>query len=234
VDIGERLVSFDAVFNFRDLGGYETVDGRHVRPRAIFRSGPLQRLTGADRARMHELGVRTVIDLRSTDELTEWGRVPQLDDVEFHHIPLYEQDVGRQYAEMATAGRDALARAFRVIAASDEVVVFHCGSGKDRTGILAALLLSALGVPDISIGADYELSELARAPSIAWAEANDPAMAAALANLAAGKRRSSPGTITGFLDALRERHGSIEEFVAGAGLEREVLETLRMRLLEPG
>jgi protein tyrosine/serine phosphatase len=233
VETGDRLVPFDAVFNFRDLGGYETVDGRHVRPRAVFRSGPLQRLTAADLERIRKRGVRTVIDLRSTEELTEWGRFPVTADVEFRHIPLYENDARRSYAQMATTGRGALATALRVIAECDEAIVFHCGSGKDRTGILAALLLSALGVPDDSIGADYQLSELALAPSIAWAEANDPAMAAALANLPAEKRRSAPETITTFLDTLRDRHGSIEAFLAGAGLEPEVLEALRAQLLEP-
>jgi protein-tyrosine phosphatase len=234
VDIGDRLVPFDAVFNFRDLGGYETVGGRRVRPRAVFRSGPLQRLTAADLERTRKLGVRTVIDLRSTDELTAWGRFPQTDHVAFHHIPLYEAETRTDgYAQMATDGRAALASALRVIAAGDEAVVFHCGSGKDRTGILAALLLSTLGVPDDTIGADYQLSELALEPSIAWAEVNDEAMAAALAHLAPAKRRSAPETITVLLDTLRERHGSIDGFLADAGLEPAVLETLRARYLEP-
>jgi protein-tyrosine phosphatase len=234
VDIGDRLVPFDAVFNFRDLGGYQTVDGHRVRTRAVFRSGPLQRLTAADLERTRKLGVRTVIDLRSTDELAEWGRFPPTANVAFHHIPLYEHEERADgYAHMATAGRDALATALGVIAASDEAIVFHCGSGKDRTGILAALLLSALGVPDASIGADYQLSELALAPAIAWAAAFDPAMAAALANLPPAKRRSPPETITVFLDTVREQHGSIEGFLADAGLGSAVLDTLRARFLEP-
>lgn len=218
MEIGERLVPFDAVFNFRDIGGYETIDGRRVRVRSVFRSGPLQRLTPADLERVLELGVRTVIDLRATDELAQWGRFPPTEGVTFHHLPF---------------GRGAISTAVRVIAESDEAVVFHCGSGKDRTGILCALILSTLGVPDETIGADYQLSELALAPSIAWAEANDAAMAAAITMLPPWKRQSSPETMQVFLDLLREQHGSIDGYLTDAGVEVPAFDALRIRLLEP-
>jgi protein-tyrosine phosphatase len=242
---GERIVPFDTCFNFRDIGGYETADGRHVRWGAVFRSDTLHRLTTADLERALALGVRTVIDLRSTDEVTEWGRFPA-DDVDFHHLPLLENDepafepfdhddpeppVGEMYVHMATAGRDALATSLRVIAGGEHAVVFHCAAGKDRTGILAALLLSTLGVSDDLIVADYEISEHALAPSFAWAEANDASMAAALAKLAPWQHRSSPERMQVFLDLLRERHGSIDGYLTDAGLESEVLEVLRARLL---
>jgi protein-tyrosine phosphatase len=244
MEIDERLVPLEAVFNFRDVGGYETVDGRRVRAGVVYRSGPLQRMTAADLERVLELGVRTVIDLRASDELSEWGRFPETDTVDFRHLPFYEHDVskstgetesaiGNRYAQMAVGGSAAIATALRVIAERDEAIVFHCGSGKDRTGILTALLLSTLGVPDASIGTDYELSELALAPSIAWAEANDVGMAAALAELPPWKRRSSPASVRVLLDRLREGYGSIDAFLGEAGVTPEVLDSLRARLLEP-
>jgi protein-tyrosine phosphatase len=110
--------------------------------------------------------------------------------------------------------------------------VFHCAAGKDRTGILAALLLTTLGVPDDVIVADYEISEHALAPSFAWAEANDAAMAAVLANLAPWQHRSSPERMRVFLDLLRDRHGSIDGYLTDAGVEPEVTAALRARLLE--
>lgn len=252
MELHDRLVPFEASFNFRDVGGYETVDGHRVRPRTIFRSGPLQRMTAADLERVLAFGVRTVIDLRSSDELTEWGRFPETVTVDFHHLPFYERDaltitgpsagshsresesaIGESYVLMAVAGRAAIATALQVIADTDEPIVFHCGSGKDRTGILTALLLATLGVPDASIGADYELSELALSQSIAWAEAHDAGMAAALAKLPAWKRHSSPEAIRVFLDRLRDHSGSIDDFLADAGVAPGVLERLRARLLEP-
>jgi protein-tyrosine phosphatase len=248
VEIGDRLVPFEASFNCRDIGGYETLDGRRVRRGCVFRSDTLHRLTTADLERARELGIRTVIDLRSTDELTEWGRFAHADSVAFHHLPLFEADepalepfdhddpeppVGEMYVQMATAGRDALATSLRVIAEGEHAVVFHCAAGKDRTGILAALLLSTLGVSEDLVVADYEISEHALAPSFAWAEANDAALAATLANLAPWQHRSSPERMQVFLTMLRERHGSIDGYLADAGLQPELLDALRARLLEP-
>ena len=248
MEIGDRLVPFEASFNCRDIGGYETGDGRRVRRGCVFRSDTLHRLTTADLEHAQELGVRTVIDLRSTDELTEWGRFAHADSVAFHHLPLFEDDalpsepiedddpeppLGETYLQMAAAGGAAIASALRVIAGGDHAVVFHCAAGKDRTGILAALLLSTLGVSDDLIAADYQLSEHAVAPAFAWAEANDAALTAELAKLPPWKLRSSPETMRVFLDLLRERHGSIDGYLADAGLEPELLNVLRARLLEP-
>jgi protein-tyrosine phosphatase len=174
VDFGERLVPFETCFNFRDVGGYETIDGRRVRWGSVFRSDTLHRLTTADLERALELGIRTVIDLRSTDELTEWGGFPAPDDVDFHHLPLFEHDepqlepfdredpeppVGEMYVQMATAGREALASSLRVIAEGEHAVVFHCAAGKDRTGVLAAVVLDAVGVTRDAIVADYARTE---------------------------------------------------------------------------
>ncbi|MDQ1512133.1 MAG: protein-tyrosine phosphatase, partial [Actinomycetota bacterium] len=129
---------FEACFNFRDIGGYETADGRRVRWGSVFRSDTLHRLTTADLERARELGVRTVIDLRSVAELAATGRFGR-DDVAFHHLPLEEKipseppdpetpepPPGEIYVEMATTGRRAVANTLRVIAEGEHAVVFHC------------------------------------------------------------------------------------------------------------
>jgi protein-tyrosine phosphatase len=240
----DRIVPFDACFNFRDLGGYETADGRHVRWGAVFRSDTLHRLTTADRHRALALGVRTVIDLRSIGELERNGGFPRADEVTFHHLPLEEEiprdpphpetpepPPGEIYTEIATAGKTSAARVLRVIAEGEHAVVFHCASGKDRTGIIAALLLSALGVPDATIVADYHLTERSLGPAVAWAEANEPQLAELLARFPPWMLRAPTATMHAFLDSLRDRHGSIEGYLVDAGLEAEVVEVLRARLL---
>jgi len=245
VEIGDRHVPFEACFNFRDIGGYETVDGRRVRWGSVFRSDTLHRLTTADLERALELGVRTVIDLRSSAELAATGRFGR-DDVAFHHVPLEEEipsepphpetpepPPGEIYVEMASAGRGAIANTLRVIAESDLAVVFHCTAGKDRTGVIAALLLSSLGVPDEMIVADYHLSDRALGRAAVWAETNEPEWAVRMAKFPAWLLRSPTATAQAFLDILRERHGSIDGYLIDAGLEPELLETLRGRLLEP-
>ena len=108
-----------------------------------------------------QLVARTVIDLRSTEELARDGRYARAHEVEFHHVPVFEEDAlpfvaatrdtpapppGEDYVAIATCGREAIANTIEVLAAADYAAVFHCAAGKDRTGIVAALLLSILGV----------------------------------------------------------------------------------------
>jgi protein-tyrosine phosphatase len=242
----ERHVTLEGCFNFRDLGGYDTMDGRLVRWGAVYRSDTLHRLTDADLDVASSLGLGTVIDLRSTAELVKHGRFAHADKVAFHHLPFFEEDApplkplepddrepppGVNYFAIATSARSSIAAAFRVIAEGDYAVVFHCGAGKDRTGILAALILSSLRVPDESIVADYHLSERALAPSLAWAEANSPEMAAELTTLPAWALRAPTSVMQAFLQLLRERHGSIDAYLADAGVRPPVLDALRGRLL---
>jgi protein-tyrosine phosphatase len=243
---GDRHVTFEACFNFRDLGGYETIDRHHVRWGALYRSDALHRLTDADLDVAFGLGLRTVIDLRSTEELDKHGRFAHADEVTFHHLPFFEADSvpfkwaerddpepppGVEYVAIAASARPSVAAAFRVIAAGEYPVVFHCGAGKDRTGILAALVLSSLGVPDESIVADYHLSERALAPTLAWAEANAPDMAEQMTSLPPWLLRAPMPVMQAFLDILRERHGSIDAYLADAGVEPPVFDALRGRLL---
>jgi protein-tyrosine phosphatase len=243
---GDRHVSFEACFNFRDLGGYETVDGRRVRWGAVFRSDSLHRLTDTDLDAASSLGIQTMIDLRSTAELDRQGRFAHADDVAFHHLPLFEEHAptfkpaepgdpepppGVHYVAMATHAHGSIAQAVRVIAEGDYAVVFHCAAGKDWTGILAALVLAGLGVPDEVIVADYHLSERSLPRALAWAEANAPEMAAEIATMPPWVLRAPMPVMQAFLDILRDHHGSIDAYLADAGVEPPVLDTLRSRLL---
>jgi protein-tyrosine phosphatase len=256
--VADRLIPLEGPANFRDLGGYETDHGRFVRTGRVFRSDSLSFMSEGDVAHVTEvLHLRTVIDLRAAQEVERFTHGPletlETLPVTVWHVPIVDEtrrnDSGHAaeawsngeviplddlYLLMLNRFGHRFAAVLDLIAADDtQPVVFHCAAGKDRTGILAALLLSTLGVPDDLIVADYEISEHALAPSFAWAEANDGAMAAALSKLAPWQHRSSPERMRVFLDRLGERHGSIQGYLRDAGLEAEVLEALRARLLEP-
>jgi protein-tyrosine phosphatase len=88
----DRIVAFEACFNFRDLGGYQTRDGRHVRWGRLFRSDTLHRLTTSDVATLGGLGLRTVVDLRTITELDDYGSLPVSGrvDVAWHHVPIFD------------------------------------------------------------------------------------------------------------------------------------------------
>jgi len=243
----DRHVSFEACFNFRDLG-YETADGRRVRRGALYRSDSLQFLTADDLEVLGKLGVRTIVDLRSSAELARAAsRIGDLADVAVHHAPLFEEHAlpfkpagltdpepppGETYLAIAADGRDAIGAAVRSIVLGEHAVVFHCAAGRDRTGMLAALILSALGVPDETIVADYALSDRAHEPAIAWAEANAPELAAEIKSLPDWLVSASPVVMQAFLDGLRARHGSIEGYLAAIGVGEHLVGGLRRRLLE--
>ena len=134
---------------------------------------------------------------------------------------------------IAENGARALATALGVIAEGEHPVVFHCAAGKDRTGILAGLLLSALGVSDETIMADYELTNLSLADRLSWAKVNDPKEAAEIAARPRWLLRSSGPAMKAFLEVLRTRHRSIEGYLHGLGVKNETLDTLRGVSLKP-
>jgi protein-tyrosine phosphatase len=155
----ERHIALENALNFRDVGGYRTADGHRVRWRRMFRAGGLSDLTPADLAVLRDLGIKTVLDLRSTAEW-ESGRFP-VDDhpVTFHHLPLVEEILdptrysvpegmlAARYQEIAQIGSSYIAQAISIVADADtHPIVVHCLAGKDRTGVVVALVLGLLGV----------------------------------------------------------------------------------------
>jgi protein-tyrosine phosphatase len=244
----DRHVSFEACFNFRDLGGYGTNDGRRVRWGTLFRSDSLERLSDADVERLGALGLRTAVDLRSSAERERGpARLDGLPRVSIHHTPLFEQGAlpfepaelaseepppGQTYLAIAEAGSAALGAAVRAVAHGEEATVFFCAAGRDRTGMLAALILSALGVEDDAIVADYRLSDRSVEPAIAWSQVNAPDRAAEFAVLPNWVLYTTAEGIQAFLDGLRAQHGSIEAYLAQAGAGADVVAALRGRLLE--
>ena len=181
-----RLIALDGVHNFRDLGGYPTADGRTTRWGRLYRADGLFRLTTADVEALRPLGLRTVVDLRTHEELELRGRFPvEAHPVAFHHIPVLDttwahpderiDDVAEflcgKYQEMLTDAPHRFAEALDLMGAADALpAVFHCAAGKDRTGVTAMLVLGSLGVPREYIAADYQLTAEAMDRMLAWAQ----------------------------------------------------------------
>jgi protein-tyrosine phosphatase len=182
LNVAERVVPLQKVVNFRDIGGYGTRDGRTVRWGLVFRSGDLSRLNERDEARLQHLGVRSVCDLRSEEEMSRYpDRLPS----GLHYWPLPVANMAgrtRWRALHATLFRRdllhglmlegytrvmvdenaaAVGHIFRLLAEPRNLpLLVHCAAGKDRTGVVIALLLHTLGVPDEVIMADYTMSNL--------------------------------------------------------------------------
>ncbi|MFF4489591.1 GNAT family N-acetyltransferase [Streptomyces sp. NPDC001544] len=248
----DRHIPFDRLHNFRDLGGYPTPDGRHrIRPGRLYRADSLGKLTEdtPDWDRFLSLGIGTVIDLRHGWEVEKRGRIPAHPSFTYHNLGIehrpYDQaaltpdvDPGpylaERYMEVAEDGTKEIRAALELIAEaaeSDTALVFHCASGKDRTGQFAALVLSLLGIPEPTIVEDFSLTELAT-----------PALLTAWRTRNGGRTPTWPAwghapapVMRLFLAALDARYGSVDAYVAGAlGMDAARLsKTLRAHLLEP-
>jgi protein-tyrosine phosphatase len=238
-----REFLFSRVFNFRDLGGYQTAQGRSVRWRRLFRSDTLAGLDEPDRERFDRLGVRTVVDIRREYEIETYGRFPSWDGVDYRHVDLVHRDwtqtpyqdgdeparyLAERYRDLADQAATGLAEAIGVIADEQAApVVVHCMAGKDRTGVVCALTLSLLGVADADIDADYARSTIGNERYVEWARANGQPDLVMLPWYA-----SPPGTMLRFLADLRSRYGSVASYLTGAGLDPEQITTLRAHLLD--
>jgi protein-tyrosine phosphatase len=244
-----RHIAFDRLHNFRDLGGYRTVEGRVVSWGRLYRADSLAKLTdpGVDRDRFLALGVRTVIDLRHPWEIEHWGRVPDFDGLSFHNLSIehrpYDQAqlgpetavapfLAERYAELAEDGVEELRWALEIIASNGSgPLVFHCAAGKDRTGLLAALVLSLLGVGEDDIAADYALTGLATDRLIADWRAANPGQS--LQWHGYGQAPAEAMRLT--LARLTVRYGSLRGYATTRlGADETLTGALRERLLAPG
>jgi protein-tyrosine phosphatase len=245
-----RLIGLEAVHNFRDLGGYPTEDGRNTKWRMLFRADGLYRLRGADdMSRVRQLGLKSVIDLRTEREQREQGIFPT-DDIEvaFHHLsivdvtwsdtqtPVFDDEVEFLvwgYRDMLEIGSSRFADAMHVLAQSESVpAVFHCAAGKDRTGVLAALLLSSLGVDDAHICADYGLTQDAMRRSIAWSKVHRPELAQRYATIPKAYLAADPRAMQIILTELAQQHGSVRNYVREIGVADATINALENLLLE--
>lgn len=244
-------VSLDGPVNFRDIGGYFGSDGRAVRTGRVFRSDSLSAMSDADvTAVVDELGLRTVVDLRAVHEVEEFSRGPlAAAGVSFLHLPILdetrrgrlERDLGSPdpetftldvfYRLMLERYADRIAAVLAVVAdGSAHPVVFHCAAGKDRTGIVAALVLAILGVDDETIAADYAESGRVMTQMVQRHRAAAESRGG-VAEVGTQRYPVDAPVMLAMLADLRAKHGSVAAYVIDAGLEPSAIDRLRAELL---
>ena len=255
-------ITLEGGCNFRDLGGYQTADGRTVRRGVIFRSGVLTYLTPADHAVIAPLGIRTIVDLRRDDEITveptRWAG-----PVEIQSWQLEESIASAQreaaWEDTATgdelrawlirsypAMKDWLVRPlqgiFAAILDDRTPLVFHCAAGKDRTGLCAAIILGLVGVDEQSILADFAFTDQAvdlyaftlrhRAAGMGLTDGAHPFEKMA-PDVRAALMRADPAYLKAALDAMTAAHGSIAGYAREElGLDDDRIAAIRQRLLQ--
>lgn len=229
-----RRILLCGMENLRDLGGYPLAgrgSERFTRWGSLYRGDLPKQVTQADRQRLRELGITTVVDLRSKEEIERKpDPLAQELGIRYLHCPLAgdgrvpaPDEVPLSYMEMAD-GTGQMAGALRAIAEAPQAVLFHCTAGKDRTGILAMLLLSLAGVAREDILADYQISETYLAEIIQLIQLRVP-------DLAAFAGQSRREYLEECMDLLLDKYGSVPDYLRAAGLTDGELETLRHKLL---
>jgi protein-tyrosine phosphatase len=223
----KRQVKLEGASNFRDLGGYPAQNHKHVKWGQIFRSADISKMTDNDLKTVNNLQLGTVCDLRGPDELkTNPDRLP--DGITYINLPAGSETtkVNTNYAGI---NRDSMMLSFytrtdhlkakyqpvfeQLLAINNgKGLMFHCTAGKDRTGVGAALILSALGVPKEYVIADYA------ATNVYWTDARERMkQAMAKSGMAESALKSmlaaNPEYIKTFLNTIDTKYGSMDNFL---------------------
>jgi protein-tyrosine phosphatase len=242
-----RPFSLKTVWNFRDLGGYTTTNGEVFRPGLVFRSGDLNRLEREDASTIASLGLRTVVDLRHVDSAKrpDWLEGLSANWLQADLTPqaFYELVAGIASGHLSESDSLVHMRSITASIAIERVeeirgvfhsfmqpnafpMLVHCSAGKDRTGVVSALLLFALGMPEETVYADYMLSN------------NYLVLLQEEQIKKPGRAHTGPvwevrrEYLEGALAAIRDAYGAIETYLEKAiGLTGEMRTELKGRLL---
>lgn len=246
--------------NFRDMGGYATADGRRVRRGMLYRSEGLGSLSAADLSLLDQLGIRLVCDIRSESERQQLPNCWPASTIETVHLNV-SVDLRAGYDAIAQAIREAPSKegasaammlsyrhfpaAFsghlnylfqRILSGTATPLVFHCAAGKDRTGFVAAILLSALDVEPHDILKDYLLTahywhgprtEAALRSALTHV-LDSPAPPEVITALS----MASPRYLQAAFNTIDEEYGGVHAYLDTAGLDKQARKELQARLLE--
>ena len=242
-----RLLEWEGCLNARDLGGYATEDGRETRWGTVVRSDCPAALTEAGRAALAGYGVRAIVDLRLPAELADDPNPfaePGDHGIAYTNVSFIDpaaappdavSTLAEDYLQMLDRYRQGVAETLAAIARApdDGAVLVHCAAGKDRTGLISALLLGLVDVPAETIAADYAMTaELLRPRERQWLEGLDPEERAQREAMLA-RYAPTAEVMLAVLEGLGERHGGVEPYLRSTGLGQDDLDRLRERLVGP-
>ena len=235
-----RHLRVEGTCNLRDVGGYPTHAGGSVTWRALFRSDSLHRLGGQGVAGLARLDLCTIVDLRADIEVEQRpGAVAGLPAL-IVRAPVVRDpavlpplaDLGAEYRYMIDECGDPIGAAVRALCAPGALpALVHCAAGQDRTGIVIALVLAVLGVPDELIGADYSLSSMYLDPDSAAVISRLKAVGPG-GNVTAEPLSAPAGLILNVLDRARAAGGgSVDGYLTAHGVGAPDLAALRSALV---
>jgi protein-tyrosine phosphatase len=237
------LAALPGRFNLRDLGGLPTADGRAILPQRLLRGAGLHLLEDEDRALLDRLGLRTAIDLRTSAESRRGMFAGE--GVRIESLPIFESEprfddvvedpaatLAETYLWMLEQGGKSIATVFGLLADPDNLpAVVYCAAGKDRTGIVCALILETVGVDRREVVADYARSDGPVEELRRWLAEASPS---AGAPVPAGLYRAPAEALEAFLAGVDDRYGSVAGYLESIGVAAaEAAARLRRSLVSP-
>lgn len=236
----ERLLPMEGARNIRDLGGYAARDGV-TRPNVFFRGDSTADLTEEDVARLRERNLTLVIDLRSTLETVHapsrllrpgilYRNIPMLDHINSGPMAgKFPASMGEMYMGLLEHSREDYREIFTLLSQSQGAALFHCTAGKDRTGMVAMLLLLLAGVPEKQVAEDYVATDAFLRDSF---EAQIQAFARKGIRLPAHLLRADRENIVFAMEGLKERFGGAERYLLDCGVTPDKLKAILERFVQ--
>jgi protein-tyrosine phosphatase len=245
--MSQRDIVLGNLFNVRDVGGYQTQSGRTVQWAKVYRAASLHQLDPEHQQDWDRLGLATVVDLRRPMERAVGGWPELLKTATLCELPILPDDwmldrsgfptptdhLSAVYGDMARLGAEAIRATFELLSQSASYpLLFFCIAGKDRTGLLAAVLLSVLGVDDEQVLNDYEMSgERVEAMvhhlrATGRMDESNPMIRQPVEAL-----RAPRAALAAALSQLRASYGSVEDYLLWCGVTSEQLDAVRQNLL---
>ncbi len=238
----DRHIPVQGTLNFRDVGGYQVRGGGMVRRRTLFRSDALHNVEAAGSEMLAGLRLKTVVDLRTIEELLTM-QSPLADFADRGTRTIHLSLVGPDFSELppelegvysffVDRRGEAIAAAIKHLARPGALPgLVHCTAGKDRTGIVIAFTLAAVGVPERVIVADYAMSGMYLMPEQIAVIGQISAAAGLDEQLTQALMASPPELMTRTLARAREQAGSIAGYLISNGLTEADLAALRTALV---
>ena len=236
-----RLVGLKGTRNLRDLGGYPTVDGRRTRWQTIYRSDCLDQLDEAGQSWLIEAGLRTIVDLRDDEEAAARPNVfATSQQVRYRRVPFwgrplpadFSPDLSNGYVrELDLCGQRLCEILAALLTPEALPAVIHCAAGKDRTGVVVALLLETAGVTREAISQDYALSAECLGPEYLAEGRVWLAQIGGDWDRWAHTFETPPERMLKTLEYLDRQFGGIEPYLLSHGLDADQLERLRHLLI---
>ena len=240
----KQRFTLESAYNVRDLSGYLTSTGQ-VTSAFFIRADCFTPLSGSDTNALFSQGIRTVIDLRSAEECT---KIPSglgtHEDIIYIHHPFFSGSsqlnfgtlpddftMGLLYVYMLDYAQSAIRDFFTHAARTRGRILFHCSAGKDRTGVLSALLLKLADVSDVTIIQDYALTEIFLAEKLALLKENSglPAMLSHIEDEMLG---ANPGNMEHMLRHLLDAYGGIRNYLNTIGVSKDDIYTVYCRMIK--